>query len=278
MQERICLNLSALIHLDFPRQLEISAKAGFTAVGPRSVNLDKYLAEGASLDDARRLLDDYGLTSIEYNFFPNWLYCSDSERTAMVGRFDSFCRQAAALGGDNTILVAGSLHEGRNDVLDYPLAVRNLREIARIASTYNAVIGLEFLPWTRIDSVGKAWTLIREAGSENAGIVLDSFHYFEGSSTAEELHSVPVEKIVLCHLNDMDTFDGDILTRTRELRVLPGEGQYRNDEILAYLNTGGYDGYCSLKVLNKGYREMDPLEIARRCRTAMEDALRGYRG
>jgi len=276
MQDRICLNLSALIHLDLQTQLEASAGAGFRAVGLRSINVENFLAAGRSLKIASSLLEEFGLKSIEYNYFPNWIYCDEHARRAMLLRFDTFCSQAAALGTDNSILVAGTLFDGGNDVLDYELAARNLREIARVARTYNLIVGIEFLPWTRIDSVGKAWTLVREVDADNIGIVLDSFHYFEGSSTVEELHSVPADSIVLCHLNDMDTFDGDILTRTREQRVLPGEGQYRNDEILRYLEDDGYTGYYSLEVLNKGYREMDPLEIAQRCRKSMEDLLSAY--
>jgi sugar phosphate isomerase/epimerase len=276
MQNRICLNLSALIHLDFPQQLIQAAEAGFHAIGPRAVNVDRYLAAGYSLKDASSLLDTYGLKSIEYDYSPNWVYCDDDERTAMIGEFDGFCATAAALGGDGSILVTPTLFDGRNGVLDYPLAVRNLREIARVARSYNAVVGVEFLPWTRIDSIGKAWTLMREAGSENAGIVLDCFHYFEGSSTVSELHAVPVERIALCHVNDMNTFEDDILTRTREQRVLPGEGQYKIDEILTYLKDGGYKGYYSLEILNKSYQEKDPGEITERAKRAMDSLLSNY--
>lgn len=277
MQEKICLNLSALLHLDFEQQLEVSARAGFRAVGPRDINLQEYLSAGHSMEDALRLMERFGLKSVEYNFFPNWIYAADSERGGMLSSFEEFCTKAAAL-GEGSIIVAPVSFENRNDVLDYELAVNNLQELSRVADSFGVLVGVEFLPWTRIDSISRAWDIVREADMENAGIILDSFHYFEGSSTETELRKVPVEKIFLCHLNDMNTNEGDILTRTREQRVLPGEGHYQFGEILSYLKDNGYRGYYSLEILNKSYRDKDPLEIALRAKKSMDDLLAAYGG
>jgi len=272
VEKKICLNLSALIHLDFEEQLRVSSQAGFQAVGIREVNLINYLSSGKTLKDAGMLLDQYGLKSIEYNYFSNWIFADSEERTKMTGRFDFFC-QSAVMTGENQVLVAPVSYENKNDLKDNAAAVRNLKEIGNIARSYNTRVAVEFLPWTQIDSIESAWDIVHEVDMENVGIVLDTFHYFEGRSTVEGLHLVPVDKIFICHIDDMDTVEGDLLTRTREHRVLPGEGKYHFDEVLSYLEGHNYGGYYSLEILNKDYYKKDPLELALSAKRSMEDLL-----
>ncbi len=275
MENRICYNLSALIHLDFEQQLLAASQVGFRAVGVRDRNLENYLSAGNSLADARHLLHKYKLISVEYNFFSNWVYAQDGELVKVLQDFDHFCACASAL-GEEPVLIAPVAFENRNSTYDFSLAVRNLQELGRVAAPYGGRVAMEFLPWTRINSIETAWNIVRGADRENIGIVLDTFHYFEGSSTKEGLREVPVEKIFLCHLNDMNTRDGDILTRTRECRVLPGEGFYDLGEIISILEMKGYTGYYSLEILNTEYRNLDPTVVSSRAYASMHEILGAY--
>ncbi|WP_319477912.1 sugar phosphate isomerase/epimerase [Marispirochaeta aestuarii] len=275
MENRICYNLSALIHLDFEQQLIVASRAGFRAVGVRDRNLEDFLSAGNTLTDARHLLDKNKLISVEYNFFSNWVYAQDGELARVVQDFDHFCACASAL-GEEPVLIAPVAFENRNTIYNFSLAVRNLRELGRVAAAYGGRVAMEFLPWTRINSIETAWDIVRDADRENIGIVLDAFHYFEGSSTKEGLREVPVEKIFLCHLNDMNTRDGDILKRTRECRVLPGEGSYDLGEIISILEMKGYTGYYSLEILNTEYRNLDPARVSSRAYASMHDILGAY--
>jgi 2-keto-myo-inositol isomerase len=263
VENRICFNLSALIHLDFKQQLQSASQAGFRAVGIRDINIEAFLSAGNSLMDARSLIDQYNLKSVEYNFFPDWIYAREADRRKRLQEFEHFCACAAAL-GDDPVLIAPVAYKNRNKIYNFSLAVQNLRELGRVALVYGARVAMEFLPWTRVNSIETAWEIVHEADMDNIGIVLDAFHYFEGNSTTEGLRSVPVGKIFLCHLNDMNTRNGDLLTRTRECRVLPGEGFYPLDEIISYLESGQYKGYYSLEILNADYKELDPYILSSR--------------
>lgn len=262
MEKKICLNLSTLDSLDFESQLRISAQAGFNAVGLRDHKVKEYLSQGKKPSDIGKLLATHGLSSIEYDFFPNWAYCHDNEREEMLERLESFSAVAQAM-GEESILVTPVSFEKRNDVSNPHLAALNLKEMSKIVASHGNRIAIEFLPWTRIDSARKVWEIVREVNLDNVGIVLDSFHYFEGPSTKQQLSEIPIEKIFLVHLNDLKETEGDLLTLTREFRVLPGEGRYKFDEILSILENKGYTGYYSLEIMNKSYAARDSLELAK---------------
>ena len=70
MVDLMCLNLATLRRLDYEAQLKTSARAGFHAVGLQMVAVEKYLASGRSLAEARSVLDALGLVAPEMNFIP----------------------------------------------------------------------------------------------------------------------------------------------------------------------------------------------------------------
>ena len=70
MEQRVCLNLASLKHLDYESALTASAKAGFRAVGLQEVQVERYLAWVTPLAKARLFLDSLGLAAPEMNFFP----------------------------------------------------------------------------------------------------------------------------------------------------------------------------------------------------------------
>jgi len=271
MQRRLCLNLSTLDGTDLETQLRVSREAGFNAVGLREKQVKAFLESGRSLKNVREIIDTHGLTAIEYNFFPNWIYALADERGAVQTRFRDFCSTASELGCH--VLVAPTSFEGRNNSLDYETAADNLKEMARIADDHDCTVGIEFLPWSPFNSISRAQELLERAASENVGIVLDTFHYFEGSRSRTALERIPIESIVLVHIDDVEAVDADILTKCREHRVLPGEGVYPFDEVLSYLDEHSYRGYYSLEILNPELAAGDPAIIAREAMRSMEQLL-----
>lgn len=268
---RLCLNLSTLDHADLETQLRASSAAGFRAVGPREKQVAEFLRRGRTFDDARALLDECGLVAVEHNFFSNWICTHAGERPVMLRRFRDFCTTGRELGC--SIVVAPTSHEGRNDRLDYETAAENLKDMATVARELDLTIGIEFLPWSPFNTVAKAWELVRRTGRENVGIVLDTFHYFEGPHSRTELEQIPIEAIVLVHIDDVEDADVDILTKCRGHRVLPGEGVYAFEEILTWLDERSYSGYYSLEIMNAGYSKRDPAAIAREAYASMQRLL-----
>ncbi len=271
MSDRLCINLATLGHLDYVPQLETSARAGWKAVGLRLNAVEAYLAEGHTVAEARKVLDDLKITAPEMNFFPDWFYARGAARTEAMERFRKLCRLSAQLGC--SVIIATPICDGVEDV---GVARENLAELARIAAPDGIRVALEFYAWTSLNSVRKAWEIVRAVDHPFAGICLDAFHYFRGESTVAQLREVPIEKIFVAHICDAEDCDADVATVCRQYRALPGEGVFCFDEILGYLRDRKYSGYYSLEILNKNYCRENPLELAVRARKSLETLLEDF--
>lgn len=269
--KKTCLNLATIGHLDFESQLEISAKSGFKAVGLRLNSIEDYLSRGNTLEMVKEKLNYYGLVPVEMNYFSNWIYAKGEEYEIMIKRFKKSSSISRKL--KCPILILTTHFDGEPD---HSLAIKNFKEICNIASEDGNLAALEFLPWSEINNIKKAWDIVKEVDHPNAGIVLDTFHYFEGGSSIKDLQEVPIEKIFLFHICDIKEVDTDVVTLCRNYRVLPGEGVYNFDELLEYLFKSGYDGYYSLEILNKDYSQRDPLELTKKAKKSLDLLCKKY--
>lgn len=273
-QFKTCLNLSILAHLDFESELSIASQAGFKTVGLRMNKLQDYLAEGNTLEQARQLTVKYGLDPAEMNFFPNWIFVTKEKQPDVFAKFRDFASVGQKMGCK--ILVCPTSYEDSTNK-DTGMAVENYREMCKIAAEYDLLAGLEFVPWSDVDNVRKAWEIIDRVNHPHGGLVLDCFHYFEGGSTLADLEKVPIEKVVMFHLTDVERVKTDtLITLCRNCRPLPGEGEYNFDLLLKYLTDRNYQGYYSLEIMYPKYQTIDGLELGKRAKRAVDKLLADF--
>lgn len=271
MDLRLALNLGSLAHLDYETQLRTSSQAGFMAVGLRMDRLEEYLSSGHTADDAKRCLRQNHLVPVEANFFADWIYAKGRALQEAMRRAERYCSIMEKI--ECPILVATTACDGEHD---HALSQDNFGELCNVAAHFNVMIALEFLPWTPVNTIGKAWKIVDAVSAPNGGITLDTFHYFKGEPRAEDLYEVPVQKIFIFHLDDVERVDADVITLCRNYRVPPGEGIFVFDEILEYLFKSGYTGFYSLEILNKDNYLQNPLELSRRAKLSAEKLLTKY--
>ena len=271
MAFKICLNLGTINHLDYETQLRVSGQAGFTAVGLHMTRLEEYLYSGHTLEDAVDCLKKNQLKAVEVVFMPDWVSARGKSQKQVMARAEYICSTMELL--ECPILIANTLGEKG---YDQALARENFRELCNVASKYGVRIAIEYLPWTSMDTIRKAWDIVRTVDPVNGGIVLDTFHYFKGHPSTKELYEVPIEKIFIVHLDDVEDVEADLVTLTRKHRLPPGEGIFVFDEVLEYLFKKEYQGYYSLEILNRNHPLQDPVELATRARLATEKLLGDY--
>lgn len=277
MNSKICMNLGTLNHLDYETQLKVSSQSGFQSVGLLMTRLEEYLYSGHTLDDARDCLKKNNLKASELVFLPDWMSAKGKARKQILARAEYVCSLMEWL--DCPILNANTLG---GEQYNLSLIQENFNEICKIGQKYGIKIGLEYLPWTSVDTIKKAWEIVSGVNCSNGGIIIDTFHYFKGHPSREELKEVPIEKVFIVHLDDVEDVEADLLTLTRKHRLPPGEGIFSFDEVLEYLFAGGYEGYYSLEILNHNHPLQDPVELASRVRLSTENLLidfeRKYKG
>jgi 2-keto-myo-inositol isomerase len=113
--------------------------------------------------------------------------------------------------------------------------------------------------------------IVREAGRQNLGVVIDSFHFYAGGSTIAMIEQLDPELIQIFHINDAEDLPRDQLEDRH--RLLPGLGILPLREIVSAFRRIGYDKVASVEIFRPEYWERDPFELARDAHAATERIL-----
>lgn len=279
-QGKLALSAFTIKQADLETKLRIASEAGYTGIGLRYDEVTNYLrTKRGSIKDFLSLLQGHGLTVTEVGSLCGWQYTNklplicrrnrgprDTE-PKLSGELDQFFKDCRAQKTHYVLVVVAIDEEGtlEQGVVDF-------RKLCKRAELYGVSLALEFQGFSKsVKRLETAWDIVREADCLNGGLLFDTFHFYKGDSTLQELEEVPAEKIFLVHINDAKKLPLSQLQD--EDRLLPGQGVIPLKQILKILNEKGYSGYFSLEVLNREYWAKDPKEIALNGRIATENLL-----
>lgn len=137
-------------------------------------------------------------------------------------------------------------------------------------------VAYEAMAWSsHINNTAEAWQLVKRIDSPHLGLVVDAFHIFVRQRTLGDLAGIPPEKIFLVQLSDLARQpQADALVETaRHQRLLPGEGHFPLEELLAYLRSIHYQGPIGLEVFNDERHAADPFATAEAAMRALRRLL-----
>jgi sugar phosphate isomerase/epimerase len=227
------------------------ADAGFSSVSISPTHVAA-LGEGtAALEATSRLLTTHGLT------------CSDVQ-SLTVNRDDEATMEqarraavmAGALGADNVLTLL------RTRVSDE--SVDRLGRCADTVGSGGARLALEFVPGGAIDRIESTVDLIGRLGADRAGMLIDSWHFFNGASEWPELETVPLDLISLVQFDDaLAPISEDVMFETMDRRAWPGQGVFELERFASTLTDRGWSGVVSVEVLSAELRKLDSPAFAR---------------
>ncbi len=140
---------------------------------------------------------------------------------------------------------------------EYHRAARSLREAADLAETFGVRLAIEFQKSSLLCScLETLLALIAQAGTANAGICLDVFHYYMGPSKFEDLAYLSPENLAWVQLCDVSGTPRELAGDSD--RIFPGEGDFQLGPIIEHLARIGYDGYVSLEITNPQLWQVPP--------------------
>ena len=104
-------------------------------------------------------------------------------------------------------------------------------------------------------SIADALELIDRAGVSDAGVLVDTWHFFLGPDDWNDLAELPLERIAYIQFDDHPAITTDDLREeTIDRRVFPGEGLFDLERFSRTLRSRGFDGLVSVEVLSKAWR------------------------
>jgi sugar phosphate isomerase/epimerase len=151
-------------------------------------------------------------------------------------------------------------------VANFRQHARRLREVCKVLGDQGVRFGMEYVgpktSWTAgrypfIHTMAETKDLIAEIGADNAGFVLDSWHWYTSGDSVDDLLSLTNADVVACDLNDAPAGIpvDEQMDNSRDLPTATGVIDLK--AFLGALVEIGYDGPIRAEPFNKPLNQMD---------------------
>jgi sugar phosphate isomerase/epimerase len=212
---------ATLLGAGFDVRLDAAAAAGLTGmtVGPGDL-----AALGGAAGAAVRRAADLGVHTLIAEAYTEWYPHAEPpvpfESSSWTA--DTFRRTAEVFGCRDVCLVAPFKSGESFDALAEWFAAA-----CDVFAADDLTVHLEFSPFPPIGSIAAAWSIVQAADRPNAGITVDSWHFFRGDPDLDRLRTIPGDRITSVQLNDgADQLVESLVKDTFRHRRLPGDGTF----------------------------------------------------
>lgn len=265
----LVLCAGTLARASFRERVDAAVAGGYRGLSLFPSDVRRAREEG--LDDAamRGLLSDHGLEVAELDPLMSWLPGVDPGDGPFATTEAECFEIARTIGGRGINAVVFSPKPIPQEVV-----VASFASLCDRAADHGLLVHLEFMPWTQVATALDAFAIVDEAGRQNGGIMLDTWHHFRGGVPNETLRAeVPAERILAVQLNDAPTAaEPNVVDETLHRRRVPGEGDIDLPEILRYLRDGS-PAPLGIEVFCEDLFDLPPSEVATRCADGVRAAL-----
>jgi 2-keto-myo-inositol isomerase len=260
-----CLNEATTLDAPFEKDCEAYSAAGFRHI---ELWFGKLRKQGLKPPQVELLLRQHGLTPASACASEAALWRQRGSLESRLPEFERNFEMAQALRVPRYVLFSSVADRVTQD--DYQAAVERFARIAELAARYKVRIALEFIARSSLfGSLLSSLRLLREAAQPNAGICLDTFHFFVGVSKFEDLLELRPGEVEHVHFHDVPrSIPREILVDAN--RVPPGQGVIPLKKITAALHRIGYRGNLSTELFGARYQKGDPFNVAKLCYDALE--------
>ncbi len=266
------INQFSMMQCDTREFIETCAQVGFRELELRDNKVEEYLTDH-SCKELRTLLQDHDVHVATLNSLEYFSLVPKENFDFMVKKAEHMMTLCQLIECDALVLVPSkNLHRFSWSEIKTS-TVEKLQRMADLGSTYGVQVFFEPIG-AKVFSVRKVLNgldIVNGVENHEVGLVIDTFNFYLGENTLEDLEKIPCERISFVHFHDASDRPKDQLTD--EDRLFPGEGILDLDGISRILKEKGYEGPLSVELINpKLWARMTPKEIAQKA----WDSLRRY--
>jgi 2-keto-myo-inositol isomerase len=270
---RFCFNTSTIRgqKLSLSREIDVTAKAGYSAFEPWVDKLHKYVSSGGDLKDIRKQVSDLGLTVESAITFSRWIVDDDAERAKGLEQYKRDMDVLAQIGGKR--IAAPPAGATREPGLDLRKAAERYRALLEVGDQMGVVPQVEVWgPSKNLHLLGESMFVVIESGHPKACLLPDVYHIYKGGSDFNGLKQLSAHAIQVLHMNDYPADPPRETIGDRD-RVMPGDGIAPLSQILGDLRANGSRAVLSLELFSPTYWKQDPREVAKIGLAKMKDAV-----
>lgn len=258
----ICLNLSTIMgqNLGFIKELEVASKAGFRSVEIWVPTLEKYLNNGGSIAEAKKVIGDLGLKIENTIGFAPWIVDDNNTRSKGLEQMKKEMGWVRELG----CLRTAAPPMGATQIADLNLKAAGERygKILELGKQMEVIPQLEMWGHSKcLNRVADVLFVAAEAGKEDAKLLLDVYHIYRGDSSIDSLHIVGENSLDVFHVNDYTTNIKPADIKDAD-RIYVGDGEAPIEKIIKRLTPNNRPLVISLELFNKNYYAQDAQLVA----------------
>ncbi len=252
-----CINQATTMRAEFRTAIEAYRKAGFRQVELWLESVRPFV-EKESVAAARRVMAEAGIESVSSCCEGDLFFPRVKDRAKRLESFKRKLQLSSELDARRFVMYSAIFEDV--SAADYAAALPGLREIGDMGKQFGIVVGIEFIRGAKfLGCLPTAAELVRKAAHPNLGVLLDTFHFYAGTSKLEDIEKLRKGEISFVHVNDVPGIPRELL-QDRD-RVYLGEGVMPLERIFRALSTV-YQGPVSFEVFQ--YADQDPYEVARK--------------
>ncbi len=263
---RLALNGATIMRSPLEHDVRIAADCGYAALEIWAGKIPVYERDHR-LGELAESMQARGVAPWCINSIENITHRDAAARADLLEELRGAVATARAIAAPAVVVVPGTRPPGAAARASADDAVDVLRAMSDVAGEVR--LAFEFLgkPHCAVPTLDMAMEIVERVDRPNVGMVVDTFHFYAGGSSLDDLRRVPVERLIVLHLNGCEDLPRDELTDAH--RLYPGEGAIPIDAILSSLHARGFDGVASIEIFRPEYWEQHPADVAR---TAYERA------
>lgn len=260
---QIALNGATTMQADLATDFQVAAAAGFDYLEIWAAKLRTFLHHRTSRE-LNELIATSGVPPLSINSIEHVTFRDSLTWDGIKEQCAELSQVAEKIDCPFIVVVPSPLPNAdvkREEVIAE--SVRVLGELCDIAARHNVSLAFEFLGQTdcSVPTLGLAHEIVRATERKNLGLVIDSFHFYAGSSTIEMVEALDPNLLYVFHINDAENLPREQLLDKH--RLLPGLGILPLRDLLAAFRKIGYDKVASVEIFRPEYWERDPFELAK---------------
>ena len=260
---RYCLNMSTIRghNLGFIKELETASKAGFRSVEIWMNSLQTYLTNGGTPKEAKKRIDDLGLTIENCIGFAEWIVDEEDRRKKSLDLMKKEMDLLVQIGCKRT--AAPPAGATQTPGLDLKKAAERYRTILELGDATGVVPHLELWGFSKnLSRVSEVFYVALESGHPSAKVLLDVYHLYKGGSPVETLSLINPYSVEILHMNDYPAqLSSSVITDAD--RLYAGDGVAPIKQVLRALSKKDKPLVLSTEVFNKNYYAQDALLVAK---------------
>jgi sugar phosphate isomerase/epimerase len=213
----------------------------------------------STLKEMKSILDDNGIQYLELEFLTDW-FLEGARKGESDSRKKRLFEASAALQAKH--VKVGDFY---NSPYSMPRIVESFAALCKEAATFGATIGFEIMGSAMIDNIPDAIAMVKSAGAENGGLIIDIYQVANQGWSEKEISSIPLRYLTNVELND-GTLPGSP-RHDPSNRKFCGEGEYDIKGFIRCVQNMGYTGPWAVEVISEKVAAMPLQEASSRAYT-----------